>query len=101
MRTVFCACGRRVVAADDDTLFYVLRAHVDQEHPERGFTDEQLRAVTSANSFDIEDARALTADPQRDAEIEGEGRRSYQPLDGRRGRGAVSTRGQHPQDGRI
>ena len=79
MRTVFCACGRRVVAADDVTLFHVLRAHVDREHPDRGFTDEQLRAVTSANSFDVEDARDLTMDYPRAVDRDGGRRRRYQP----------------------
>jgi predicted ester cyclase len=45
MRTVFCACGMRLEAPDDTALFQHYRAHIDATHPDRSYSDEQIRAV--------------------------------------------------------
>jgi steroid delta-isomerase-like uncharacterized protein len=50
LRTVFCACGARLVALDDETLFQAYHHHVDAAHAQDQFTvtDEQIRAVIAA-----------------------------------------------------
>lgn len=50
LRTVFCACGARLVALDDETLFQAYHHHVAAAHREDQFavTDEQIRAVMAA-----------------------------------------------------
>jgi predicted ester cyclase len=45
MRRVFCACGIQLEAPDDTALFQQYRAHVDATHPDRSYSDEQIRAV--------------------------------------------------------
>ena len=54
MRTVFCACGHRLSAVDDDRLFQRYRNHVDEAHPDDRITDEQIRAVIAACAHDYE-----------------------------------------------
>lgn len=49
-RTVFCACGARLVALDDAALARAYRQHVDVAHQQDHYrvTDEQIRAVIVA-----------------------------------------------------
>jgi predicted ester cyclase len=55
LRTVFCACGARLVALDDATLFQVYRHHADTAHREDQFsvTDEQIRAVIAGSVHEL------------------------------------------------
>ena len=54
MRTVFCACGHRLIAVDDSQLFQQYRSHVDTTHPDCSVTNEQIRAVIVASAHDYE-----------------------------------------------
>jgi predicted ester cyclase len=45
MRSVFCACGRRLEAPDDTALFQQYRTHVDATHPDWSYSDQQIRSV--------------------------------------------------------
>jgi predicted small metal-binding protein len=53
MRAIDCPCGHHFEAQDDDELFRLCRAHVDQDHPEMQRTDEQLRARIAADAHDV------------------------------------------------
>lgn len=52
MRALDCACGQHLEAADDEQLFAQARAHVDQEHPEMGLDDGQVRAIVQSGAYD-------------------------------------------------
>jgi hypothetical protein len=54
MRTVFCACGHRLIAVDDTQLFQQYRSHVDATHPDHSVTNEQIRAVIAASAHDYD-----------------------------------------------
>ncbi|CAN5363094.1 hypothetical protein BH20ACT24_BH20ACT24_13240 [soil metagenome] len=43
MRAVDGSCGHRLEAEDDQALFRAFRDHADQDHPEMGLSDDQIR----------------------------------------------------------
>lgn len=53
MRTVYCACGARLEADDDQSLTKQYCVHVVRMHPDRDLTDEHVRAVM-VNAFDAD-----------------------------------------------
>jgi hypothetical protein len=52
MRTVFCSCGIRLIAPDDEELFSVYRKHVDEAHPEMHMSDETIHGVIVGSAHD-------------------------------------------------
>ena len=55
VRAVRCWCRELVVADDDEGLVRELRAHVDEEHPAEGRTDEELRERIADSADDPPD----------------------------------------------
>ncbi len=53
MRAIECPCGHHLEGGDDDELFRLARAHVDNHHPEMQRTDEQLRERVAADAYDV------------------------------------------------
>ena len=53
MRKLDCPCGRVLEGADDEELFRLTRAHVDNDHPDMKRTDEELRALVAADAYDV------------------------------------------------
>lgn len=51
-RTVTCACGHELSAADDGELLTELRQHLAGDHPDLDVPDEQLRAQIQAEARD-------------------------------------------------
>jgi hypothetical protein len=52
MRTVFCSCGIRLIAPNDEELFNVYRNHVDEAHPEMHIPDETIHGVIVGSAHD-------------------------------------------------
>ena len=52
MRAVFCSCGIRLLAPDDEMLFDVYRKHVDEAHPQMHITDEAILGVIVGSAHD-------------------------------------------------
>ena len=52
MRTLDCDCGRHLEVAHDEELFGRAREHVDRDHPDRGLSDEQVRAIVEQGAYD-------------------------------------------------
>jgi hypothetical protein len=52
MRVVYCSCGERLEATDNQKLFRRYRHHVDVTHIGSCLADEQIHAVITANSYD-------------------------------------------------
>jgi hypothetical protein len=44
--------GDHLEAENDEELFKVARKHVDEIHPEQGFTEEQLRSIIEENVYE-------------------------------------------------
>jgi hypothetical protein len=44
--------GHHLEAMNGEELSKEARKHADEVHPERGFTDEQLRALVAENAYD-------------------------------------------------
>jgi len=51
-RTINCACGHDVTAADDEGLVSVLRQHLTDDHPDLQVPDEQLQAQVDSGARD-------------------------------------------------
>jgi predicted small metal-binding protein len=57
MRVIESPVGGEVVSADtDDELVVALRRHIEQHHPDSGFTDEQLRDIVERNPYEAVDS---------------------------------------------
>jgi hypothetical protein len=48
--------GEVVSAATDDELVAALRRHIEDHHPDSGFTDEQLRDMVDRNAYEAVDS---------------------------------------------
>ena len=48
--------GEVVSAATDDELVAALRRHIEDHHPDSGFTDEQLRDMVQRNGYEAVDS---------------------------------------------
>ena len=57
MRKLDCPCGRVLEGADDEELFRLARAHVDNDHPDMKRTDEELRALVAADAYAVTGTR--------------------------------------------
>jgi predicted small metal-binding protein len=55
MRVMECAYGRVLKATHDEELFGQVRNHLDQEHPEKEVTDEQILNLIEAKAYNAED----------------------------------------------
>ncbi len=51
-RSIACACGHDVTAADDEGLVRQLRQHLTDDHPDLQVPDEGLRAQVTAEARD-------------------------------------------------
>ena len=57
MRVIESPVGGEVVSADtDEELVMALRRHIEQHHPDSGFTDEQLRDMVERNAYEAVDS---------------------------------------------
>jgi hypothetical protein len=54
VRAIDCPCGHRLEGADDQELFRLARAHIDQDHPEMQRTDDQVRERVAADAYDVQ-----------------------------------------------
>jgi predicted small metal-binding protein len=53
MRAMECPLeGHHLEADNDEELFKETRKHADEIHPEKGFTDEQLRSIIEENVYE-------------------------------------------------
>ena len=48
--------GEVVSAATDEELVAALRRHIEDHHPDSGFTDEQLRDMVERNAYEAVDS---------------------------------------------
>ena len=53
MGAIECPCGHHLEGADDEELFKLARAHVDNDHPEMERTDEEVRERVRADAYDV------------------------------------------------
>ena len=53
MLAIDCPCGHRLDGADEEELFRLARAHIDEEHPEMERTDEQVRERVEADAYEV------------------------------------------------
>lgn len=52
VRALDCECGKHLEAGDDEELFQRAREHVDQDHPDMGLSDEQVRGIVAEGSYE-------------------------------------------------
>ena len=52
MRTMICICGGRLIGVDDEELFRLARAHVDDVHPDDELHDEEVLGIVADRARD-------------------------------------------------
>jgi hypothetical protein len=52
MWAIDCSCGHRLEGADDEELFRLAREPVDSRHPDLERSDDELRALVAAGTYD-------------------------------------------------
>ena len=57
-RAMDCACGEVLQADNDALLIQQIRQHVDQAHPDAGYTDGQIQQMAEQNAYDVRDTDA-------------------------------------------
>ena len=57
MRAIECPCGHHLEGTNDEELFRLAREHVDRDHTDMRRDDEQLRALVSADAYDLTPAQ--------------------------------------------
>jgi predicted small metal-binding protein len=53
MRAIDCPCGHRLEGADDEELVRLAREHVDSHHPDMDRSDDELRGLVAAGSYEV------------------------------------------------
>ena len=53
MQAMVCACGEHMVAADDEALFRLARAHAACAHPELQLTDAQIHRLLALDTVTV------------------------------------------------
>lgn len=53
-RGIVCPCGHPMEATDDEDLFKVMRQHVDEQHPEKNLSRQDLLTMIDEKAFDME-----------------------------------------------
>ena len=56
MRLLDCDCGATLQAANDDDLAQRVREHVDQDHPDMGLSDDQVRELIAEKAYSATDS---------------------------------------------
>jgi predicted small metal-binding protein len=56
MRVLDCECGHTLQAANDEDLFKVARAHVDDVHKDTDMSDEQVRDLIADKAYSATDS---------------------------------------------
>ena len=52
-RKVTCQCGHPMEAKNDADLFKIVRRHVDDKHPDLGYTDQDIRDLIASEGVDV------------------------------------------------
>jgi Protein of unknown function (DUF1059) len=56
MRVLDCDCGKTLQAGNDEDLVAQVRAHADEEHPDMGLNDEQVRQLVADRAYEATDS---------------------------------------------
>jgi len=52
-RRLVCPCGHPMQAANDEDLYKIVRDHVDEQHPERNFSRDDIMKLIKQEAEDI------------------------------------------------
>jgi hypothetical protein len=53
MRAINCPCGHRLEGTDDEKLVRLAREHVDSHHPDMERSDDELRQLVIAGTYEV------------------------------------------------
>jgi hypothetical protein len=56
VRVIDCDCGQTLQAGNDEDLIKATRAHVDEEHADQQYTDEQVRELVATRAYEASDS---------------------------------------------
>jgi hypothetical protein len=70
MRALLCSCKHRLTASNNEELFGAVLNHLDECHPAMTLTQEQIREVVAAHSYEFNEVVLVGADPQEEFGID-------------------------------
>ena len=70
MRALLCSCKQRLVASDEEELFREVLDHLDDYHPVMTLSEEQVREVVGARSYEFEEVAVVGADAEEEFGID-------------------------------
>jgi len=70
MRALLCGCKLRLTASNDEELFGAVLNHLNVHHPASTLTEEQIREVVAAHSYEFNEVVLVGADPQEEFGID-------------------------------
>jgi hypothetical protein len=70
MRALLCSCKQRLTASDDERLFEVVGAHLSERHPVMTLSEEQVREIVVAHSYEFSEVVLVGANPEEEFGID-------------------------------
>ncbi len=52
-----CECGQHLEGSDDRALREAVKTHIEQAHPDKRLTDEQVRELMKEETYEITEVR--------------------------------------------
>ncbi len=53
LRARLCECGQHLEGSDDRALCEAVKTHIEQAHPGKRLTDEQVRELVKAEAYEM------------------------------------------------
>jgi predicted small metal-binding protein len=70
MRALFCSCKHRLTASNDEELFRAVVNHLDECHPVTTLSEDRIREVVAAHSYEYNEVILVGADPEEEFGID-------------------------------
>jgi predicted small metal-binding protein len=70
MRALLCSCKHRLTASNDEELFRAVVNHVDEYHPVMALSEDRIREVVAAHSYEYNEVTLVGADPEEEFGID-------------------------------
>jgi predicted small metal-binding protein len=70
MRALLCSCKHRLTASNNEELFRAVVNHLDEYHPVMTPSEDRIREVVAAHSYEYNEVVLVGADPEEEFGID-------------------------------
>jgi predicted small metal-binding protein len=70
MRALLCSCKHRLTASNDEELFRAVLNHLGESHPAMTLSEDQVREVVAAHSYEYNEVVLVGANPEEEFGID-------------------------------